>query len=159
MSSTVLRAHLTDESATQTLGAQLAGVVRPGLTVHLRGDLGAGKTTLVRALLRAMGYQGKVKSPTYTLVELYKLSNLCFYHFDFYRFSEPDEWIDAGFRDYFGSEAVCFVEWPEKAGGLLPPPDLEIRLAPEGAGRRVEIHATTVKGRECLSALRTKQQA
>jgi tRNA threonylcarbamoyladenosine biosynthesis protein TsaE len=149
----VLSLSLPEEAATQALGARLARVVSPGITVHLIGDLGAGKTTLVRALLRALGYAGRVKSPTYTLVELYNLSNLCFYHFDFYRFTEPGEWIDAGFREYFGPQAVCFVEWPEKAGALLPPPDLEIRLAIEGECRRAEIHAFSAKGLTCLTAL------
>ena len=109
MSDSNLSFYLPDEPATQALGARLAAIVQPGLIVYLRGDLGAGKTTLMRALLQALGYSGKVKSPTYTLVELYKVSNLCLYHFDFYRFSEPDEWIEAGFRDYFRGPAACFV--------------------------------------------------
>jgi tRNA threonylcarbamoyladenosine biosynthesis protein TsaE len=150
-----LSIHLADESATQALGARLAAIVQPGLIVYLRGELGAGKTTLVRALLHALGYSGKVKSPTYTLVELYNLSNLCLYHFDFYRFSEPDEWIDAGFRDYFGVQAACFVEWPDQAGGLLPPPDLEITLVFEGTGRQMEIRASSDKGLQCLNLLTT----
>jgi tRNA threonylcarbamoyladenosine biosynthesis protein TsaE len=153
LSDSNLNFYLPDESATQALGARLAAIVQPGVIVYLRGDLGAGKTTLVRALLRALGYSGKVKSPTYTLVELYKVSNLCLYHFDFYRFSEPDEWIEAGFRDYFGGPAACFVEWPDRAGGLLPPSDLEIALVVQGAGRQVEIRASSPKGSQCLNVL------
>ena len=153
MTDRVLRLYLDQESATQALGARLAAIVRPGLIVYLRGELGAGKTTLVRALLHALGYPGKVKSPTYTLVELYKISDLCLYHFDFYRFSEPEEGNDAGFRDYFDSSAACFVEWPEKAGGWLPAPDLELSLVTEGAGRQAEIHARSATGQQCLNVL------
>jgi tRNA threonylcarbamoyladenosine biosynthesis protein TsaE len=149
----VLRLYLDQESATRALGARLAAIVRPGLIVYLRGELGAGKTTLVRALMQALGYPGKVKSPTYTLVELYKISDLCLYHFDFYRFSEPEEGNDAGFRDYFDSSAACFVEWPEKAGRWLPTPDLEISLVTDGAGRQAEIHARSDTGLQCLKSL------
>ena len=158
MFDSTLSLYLTDESATQALGARLAAIVQPGLIVYLRGDLGAGKTTLVRALLHALGYSGKVKSPTYTLVELYNVSNLCLYHFDFYRFSAPDEWIEAGFRDYFGGQTACFVEWPDQAGGLLPPPDLELTLVVQGAGRQVEIRASSHKGSQCLNVLATSEQ-
>jgi tRNA threonylcarbamoyladenosine biosynthesis protein TsaE len=149
----VLRLYLDQESATRALGARLAAIVRPGLIVYLRGELGAGKTTLVRALMQALGYPGKVKSPTYTLVELYKISDLCLYHFDFYRFNEPEEGNDAGFRDYFDSSAACFVEWPEKAGRWLPTPDLEISLVTDGAGRQAEIHARSDTGLQCLKIL------
>ena len=90
------------------------------MSVHLRGDLGSGKTTLARGLLRGLGYAGRVKSPTYTLVELYIDSRLNLYHFDFYRFHDPSEWHDAGFREYFNERSICLVEWPEKAAGLLP---------------------------------------
>ena len=152
---------LADEAATAALGADLANALAPGLVVYLNGDLGTGKTTLARALLRALGYQGKVKSPTYTLVEIYTVSSLYLYHFDFYRFNDPNEWHEAGFRDYFNENSVCLVEWPEKAGGLLPPADIEIGLSVAGNeqqsgqqnGRQAEITAGTEKGRQCLSAL------
>lgn len=157
MSDSTLSFYLADESATQALGTRLAAIIQPGLIVYLRGDLGAGKTTLVRALIQALGYPGKIKSPTYTLVELYKVSNLCLYHFDFYRFSEPDEWVDAGFRDYFDGQAICLVEWPDQAGGLLPPPDLEVALLVQGTGRQVEIRASSPKGLQCLNALATSE--
>src|ERR1700674_186591 len=155
---TALSFYLADESAPQALRARLAAVVQPGLIVYLRGDLGAGKTALVRAMLHALGYSGKVKSPTYTLVELYKVSDLCLYHFDFYRFSEPDEWIEAGFRDYFSAQAACFVEWPDQAGGLLPPADLAIAMAVQGAGSEVEIRASSPEGSRCLNVLATGEQ-
>lgn len=135
------------------LGAELAKVMEPGLVIFLDGDLGAGKTTLARALLHAMGYRGKVKSPTYTLVEIYVISSLYLYHFDFYRFNDPQEWDEAGFREYFNEASVCLVEWPEKAGGLLPRADLEIALRVRGEGRQVEIAAGTAKGEKCLQHL------
>lgn len=144
---------LADENTTIALGAELAKALAPGLVIYLNGDLGAGKTTLARALLHALGYRGKVKSPTYTLVEIYVVSSLYLYHFDFYRFNDPNEWHEAGFREYFNEAAVCLVEWPEKAGGLLPPADIEIGLFVEGEGRRAEIAAGTEKGRQCLSVL------
>src|SRR3954465_4784748 len=107
---------LADEAATLALGARLAAGAMPGRVLHLRGDLGAGKTTLVRGLLGALGHTGRVKSPTYTLVEVYTLSRLNFYHFDFYRFKHSSEWLASGFRDYFNPQSVCVVEWPERAG-------------------------------------------
>jgi len=143
---------LRDEAATARLGAKLAGALAPGLRIHLRGNLGAGKTTLVRALLRALGFQGRVKSPSYALVELYAISRLNLYHFDFFRFRDPQEWSDAGFREYFFGDAVCLVEWPEKAGDLLPPPDLEILLAVAGTGRVASLVAYTEAGGKCLEA-------
>ncbi|MEJ5210237.1 MAG: tRNA (adenosine(37)-N6)-threonylcarbamoyltransferase complex ATPase subunit type 1 TsaE [Burkholderiales bacterium] len=150
-----LTRHLPDEHATLALGAALAQGLRPGLVVYLHGDLGAGKTTLVRGVLKGLGYGGRVKSPTYTLVELYPLSKLSLYHFDFYRFADPREWLDAGFREAFGGEAVCLVEWPEKAGEGLPPPDLDIHLSfPEGGtGRTARLVAHTEAGAACLERL------
>ncbi|HEX9180904.1 MAG TPA: tRNA (adenosine(37)-N6)-threonylcarbamoyltransferase complex ATPase subunit type 1 TsaE [Burkholderiales bacterium] len=145
---------LADEPDTLAYGAVLARALAPGLKLYLRGNLGAGKTTLVRGILRGLGYAEKVKSPTYTLVELYKVSNLYLYHFDFYRFADPEEWEEAGFREYFGTESVCLVEWPEKAGDLLPAPDLEIWLEMEHEGRRIELAAMTENGRKCLARLK-----
>lgn len=144
-----------DDEATQAFGARLAGALEPGLVVYLSGDLGAGKTALTRAVLRGLGYGGKVKSPTYTLVEHYTVSKLNLYHFDLYRFGDPREWMDAGFHEYFNADSVCFVEWPEKAGGHLPPPDVRIGLAIEDPGRRADIRAETEKGEQCLERLRT----
>jgi len=135
------------------MGAKLAPMLAGGMTIWLRGNLGAGKTTLVRGLLRGMGYQGKVKSPTYTLVESYVISGLYLYHFDLYRFADPEEWDAAGFRDYFNPQSVCLVEWPDKAGNLLPPPDIEINLAPSGAGRSATLRAGTEAGNRCLRHL------
>jgi len=147
--------QLPREADTLDLGARLAAALRPGLLVYLSGELGAGKTTLVRGCLRALGYRGRVKSPTFTLVEVYRLSSLYLHHFDFYRFSDPREWIDAGFRDVFGGDNVCLVEWPAKAGDELPPADLAIRLEHAGNGRTAHIAAHTEAGAECLDRLST----
>jgi len=144
---------LPDEDATLAFGAALAHALAPGLTIYLVGDLGAGKTTLTRGVLRGLGYTGKVKSPTYNLVELYNVSRLYLYHFDFYRFADPQEWEDAGFREYFNADSVCLVEWPEKAGEFLPAPDLRIELVVEQSGRSLQVHAATEAGKQCLARL------
>jgi tRNA threonylcarbamoyladenosine biosynthesis protein TsaE len=144
---------LPDEAATLALGQRLAKVLKSGLTIWLRGDLGAGKTTLSRGLMQGLGFQGKVKSPTYTLVEPYVISGLNIYHFDLYRFNDPEEWESAGFREYFNPATVCLVEWPEKAGGLLSQPDIEIELELFGDGRKAGIKANTQQGIACINAL------
>jgi tRNA threonylcarbamoyladenosine biosynthesis protein TsaE len=145
---------LPDARATAALGGALAAGAAPGLVLHLRGDLGAGKTTLVRGLLRGLGYTGRVKSPTYTWVEPYSVSSLHFYHFDFYRFKDQSEWLSSGLRDYFNPQALCVVEWPEKAGDLLNPPDVEVLLQFAGEARRASVAARTDLGGEWLSFLR-----
>lgn len=145
---------LPDESATLALGAAVAHALTPGICIHLSGDLGAGKTTFSRGVLRGLGYEGRVKSPTYTLVELYEIFKLNLYHFDFYRFNSPEEWNEAGFRDLFNETNVCLVEWPEKAGDLLPPPDLKIQLLPTPAmQRQARLTAYTAKGAALMRAL------
>jgi tRNA threonylcarbamoyladenosine biosynthesis protein TsaE len=141
--------NLPDAAATEALGAALAAGIGPGRVLHLRGDLGSGKTTLVRGLLRALGYAGRVRSPTYTLVEPYTVSRLHFYHFDLYRLKNDEEWRDSGFQEYFNPDSACAVEWPERAGALLAPPDLEVTLEFAGAGRRA-----TLSGEPWLSSLR-----
>ena len=149
-----LSIHLADERATRRLGERLAAVLQPGMSAHFSGDLGSGKTTLARGVLTGLGFAGKVKSPTYTLVEPYADSRLSLYHFDFFRFREPVEWRDAGFRECFDERSICLVEWPEKAAGLLPPPDLLVRLAtPPGGGRDATLEAATELGRASLTEL------
>lgn len=145
--------YLADESATLVLGSSIAQVLRAGLVIYLVGDLGAGKTTLARGILRGFGYAGRVKSPTFALVEVYRLSSLYLHHFDFYRFKDPQEWLDAGFREAFGADDVCLIEWPEKAGGLLPPADLELTIEHEDKGRRARLSAHSPAGVECLHLL------
>jgi tRNA threonylcarbamoyladenosine biosynthesis protein TsaE len=148
-----LATHLADEAATLALGAALAKAIEPGLSVHLKGELGVGKTTLVRGVLRGLGWQGRVRSPTYALVELYEVSRLSFHHFDFYRFHDPREWSDAGFRESFNGRTVSLIEWPEKAGDLLPPPDVEVVLESNGVGRNVSLRSRSDRGASCLERL------
>ncbi len=137
---------LPDEGATLRLGEACAAGAAGGLVLHLRGELGAGKTTLVRGLLRGLGYGGRVKSPTYTLVEPYSDLRLNLYHFDFYRFKDRTEWLSSGFREYFNAESLCIVEWPERAGDLLAPPDLDIHLQYRGEARTATLVAHTAAG-------------
>ena len=154
------RISLPDEAATARLGAALAPGAQSGRVLFLSGELGAGKTTLVRGLLRALGYAGRVKSPTYGLLELYPLSRLNLYHFDFYRVKDRSEWDSSGFRDYFNPESVCLVEWPERAGESLAPPDLEVRLDFTGEARSAALTAYSEAGRAWLEdALRRWQPA
>lgn len=142
--------ELADEQATLRLGAGLACGIAPGRVLHLSGELGSGKTTLVRGLLRELGHAGRVKSPSYPLVELYVVSRLNLYHFDFYRFNDPIEWEEAGFRDYFNAETICLIEWPDKADNLLPDADLKIFFRFKQPGREIKIQAGTEKGKQCL---------
>jgi len=145
---------LPDAAATEALGAALAAGIAPGRVLHLRGDLGAGKTTVVRGVLRALGHEGTVKSPTYTLVEPYDLSRLHLYHFDFFRLKDAAEWQTSGFREYFGPQAACLVEWPERVGPALGIPDVEVRLEFAPVGRRALVSSRTPSGESWLSSLR-----
>ena len=138
MTSVVL---LPDEAATLALGATLAPALAPGHVLFLHGELGAGKTTVVRGLLRELGCTGRVKSPTYSLVEHYTLSRLDLYHFDFYRLEQQTEWLDAGFREIFNAHSVCLVEWPERAGASMPAESLTVDLSVTGKGRHARLLA------------------
>ena len=146
----VASCHLINESVTLDFGAKVSSILSPGLIIFLKGNLGAGKTTLTRGILQGLGYKGQVKSPTYNLVELYKISRLYFYHFDFYRFTDPMEWEEAGFREYFNKDSICLIEWPERAEELLPIPDIEISFTINKVGRDIEMQASTEVGRQCL---------
>lgn len=144
---------LADEAATQALARRLAARLTPGLVVYLHGDLGAGKTTLVRGVLNALGHTGRVKSPTYTLLEQYSAGGLELRHFDLYRLNDEEEWESAGFRDEFDGRNVFFIEWPEKAQDLIPAADMEIDLDIAGEGRIATLRANTKTGRQCLERL------
>ncbi|MCC2597392.1 tRNA (adenosine(37)-N6)-threonylcarbamoyltransferase complex ATPase subunit type 1 TsaE [Pusillimonas sp. MFBS29] len=160
---TTVSTYLSNEEETSALAEQLsmlacgkhpvAGDTQPGGRIHLRGDLGAGKTSFARAFLRAAGITGRIKSPSYALLESYNVSNLYFYHLDFYRFSDPREWLDAGFRDILQKNAIVLIEWPEQAGALLPSPDLDIHLEYADSGRRASLTAHSDKGKLWLTTL------
>lgn len=144
---------LADENATIALAQRLATGLKPGMVIYLHGELGAGKTTLVRGVLNILGYTGRVKSPTYTLVEQYHAAGLDLHHFDLYRLHDEEEWESAGFRDKFDGRNIFFIEWPERARGLIPQADVEVDFEIFASGREVEIRAHTKIGKQCLEQL------
>ena len=141
---------LADAAAMEALGARLARSLSAGI-VYLQGELGTGKTTLVRGLLRGLGHTGKVRSPTYTLVEPYRFGDRAVYHLDLYRLASPEELEWLGLRDMLAEHALLLVEWPERGSGILPAADLTIAIAYAGEGRRVTLEAATAAGRQLLS--------
>lgn len=145
-----------DETAMEHLGGALLEAMAHQGVIHLVGDLGMGKTTLSRGILRAAGHQGAVKSPTYTLVEPYELTGGMVYHFDLYRLQDPEELEFLGIRDYFSQDTLCLVEWPDKGEGLLPAPDLIISIEREGDGRRIRWQACTSKGQQAVDKLNSQ---
>jgi tRNA threonylcarbamoyladenosine biosynthesis protein TsaE len=158
----ILETHLQvwpDEAACAASASALAQALTaasspPDAFIELYGPLGAGKTTFVRHLLHALGVQGRVKSPTYAVMEPYEVAAMPIWHFDFYRFDDPQEFEDAGFRDVFASSGLKLAEWPEKAEGLLPEPDLRLVIEPvEGESRRVRFTAHTALGAKLLAAI------
>ncbi|MDG4596091.1 MAG: tRNA (adenosine(37)-N6)-threonylcarbamoyltransferase complex ATPase subunit type 1 TsaE [Candidatus Contendobacter sp.] len=144
---------LDSATATERLGARLAAVLKPGGVVYLRGELGAGKTTLARGLLRALGHRGAVKSPTYTLVEPYQLDGWRLFHWDLYRLTDPGELEFLGLRDQLDGEAVLLIEWPERGQGELPAADLEVTLDYVGEGRGCRLEARAPAGQAMLVGL------
>ncbi len=149
---------LADETATLALGQQLAQTLKPGMVVFLEGTLGAGKTTLTRGLLRAWGHAGAVKSPTYTLVEVYEFSHGEVYHFDLYRLGDPEELEYMGIRDYFSNSSIAIVEWPARGKGVLPEADITITITVAGHGREAIIGASSLLGRGVLDRLRANEE-
>ena len=154
---------LADERATLQFGQAMAQAIKPGVCVFLQGNLGAGKTTFVRGFLEGLGFHGKVKSPTYTLLESYEISQengliVTVNHFDLYRFNDDEEWEAAGFREAFNPQSVCLIEWPEKAAHTLPTPDIEIELTmqpmPENlsVGRLAKVQGLSVRGKMVCDA-------
>jgi len=160
----MLEELLLNEHDTVAAGAKIAALLQPGMTLYLEGQLGAGKTTLTRGVLSAMGHSGAVKSPTYTLVEPYDELPITTYHFDLYRLGDPEELAYLGIRDYFHQDALCIVEWPEKGLGFLPEADIRLELHPQVlktdsvdidssamVGRQLTITAATDKGKRALA--------
>lgn len=136
-------------------GAELAATCSGGALIYLVGDLGMGKTTLCRGVLRALGHRGAVKSPTYTLIEPYELAAITAYHFDLYRLSCPEELEYMGIRDYFSKGSLCLVEWPGKGAGVLPPADIEVRIEAIEKGRKLTLQGYTPEGQAMLERLQT----
>lgn len=151
MTSNTLR--IESDEAMQALGARLARASQSHGVIYLKGELGTGKTTLVRGLLRGLGHQGAVKSPTFTLVEPYMVNRSPVYHFDLYRLSDPEELEFMGLRDYFSAESLCLIEWPEQGGELVPPADVVIELEHAGPARDLRISALSPHGEAILAAL------
>lgn len=145
--------HITNEEDMAAFGMSLAALLKSGAVIYLNGQLGAGKTTLARSVLRGFGFTGKVKSPTYALVESYALNELDIHHFDFYRLADEEELMHLGVEDYFSESNICFVEWPEKAETFLPTPDLFCDILVDGVERDLKISAETAKGEVILAAL------
>src|SRR3989344_814900 len=155
-----------DEAGCSALAERLATAAAPALrqggslVIELHGPLGAGKTTFTRHLLRALGVQGRIKSPSYAVVEPHQVPGIAIHHFDFYRFNDPQEWEDAGFRDLFGAAGLKLVEWPDKAAGLLPCPDLRLLIELSGEpSRQRRRQACTPAGAATLNALAEEGEA
>ncbi len=144
---------LVGEAAQMAFGARLAKACRAPLLVYLQGDLGTGKTTLTRGLLRGLGHRGAVKSPTYTLIEPYELDGERIYHLDLYRVGDPGELEYLGLREMLADDAVILIEWPERGEGWLPSPDLWIRLQHRPDGRRIELRGVTQRGEAVINKL------
>ena len=143
---------IADEAQMRALGAQLIKACEHGGVITLSGDLGTGKTTLVRGALQALGVEGGVRSPTYTLVEYYPFADFAIAHFDLYRLGDPEELEYLGYRDYLNPSTLCLIEWPERASGYLQAVDIAVELAYDPAGRRVKLRGCSPAGEGVLRA-------
>jgi tRNA threonylcarbamoyladenosine biosynthesis protein TsaE len=148
-----MKLEIVGEQNQDVFGRRLAACLKAPLILYLIGDLGTGKTTLVRGALRGLGHQGSVRSPTYTLLEPYELGDLRLFHLDLYRLGDPEELEYLGLRDLLDEDSVLFVEWPERGSGVLPPADLEIRLDYTSGGRLLELVSRTLSGSALVTAL------
>ena len=146
--------HIESDQAMQALGAKLAKACQSHGVIYLKGELGTGKTTLVRGLLRGLGHEGAVKSPTFSLVEPYTVNGVHIYHFDLYRLSDPEELEFMGLRDYFSAESLCLIEWPQQGGDRVPPADVLIELEHAGPSRDLQISALSPHGEVILAGLK-----
>jgi tRNA threonylcarbamoyladenosine biosynthesis protein TsaE len=147
------RKFIPDDEAMRALGARLAGACPSRILIYLDGDLGAGKSTLARGFIKGRGYNGHVKSPTYTLVEAYQTSTGIIYHLDLYRLSDPEELEFIGIRDIISGDATCLLEWPDKGQGLLPSPDLLVSIQHLTQGREVSIEAVSEGSTDIINRL------
>ncbi|HHF7372774.1 ADP-binding protein [Legionella bozemanae] len=152
-SNTVITLNLPDETASENFAAHLASCLCPSLIMTFSGDLGAGKTTIIRAMLKHLGIQSAIKSPTFSLVESYTCNHLTIHHFDLYRIHHEEELEYMGFRDYFTQESICCIEWAEHAGRALPHIDIRFKLGIKGAGREMQIMALSAAGKRILARL------
>ena len=152
-----VKLEAADEAAMLALGAQIAAVSAGVGIIYLHGDLGAGKTTLSRGILRGLGHAGAVKSPTFTLVEPYEIGDVRAFHFDLYRLVDPEELEFLGIRDYFEGDALCLIEWPQRGAGVLPKPDLDITISPQASGRSLLLQGHGTRGEAWCKALASKQ--
>lgn len=145
------------ENAMLDFGAKMSeGCTKPAI-LFLYGDLGAGKTTLVRGFLRGLGYKGAVKSPTYTIVEPYQFEQVSIFHFDLYRVHHPEELEFIGIQDYFNQDAICLIEWPENGGNWLPPPDLSCYIEPYNGGRKLKLLPQSASGEGIIKRLQDEK--
>lgn len=144
---------LADEEAMVQFGARIAAVTQGSGLIFLEGDLGAGKTTLSRGVIRGFGHVGAVKSPTFTLVEPYEIGAVRAFHFDLYRLVDPEELEYVGIRDYFDTDALCLIEWPQKGAGFLPKPDLTITITAHNHGRMLKLLSQSARGDSWCAAL------